>query len=625
MLVICRIFRRYLVKTIIGITVFGFPDLTTADSLIHVNKKPNVILILTDDQGYGDLACHGNPIIKTPNLDELYHASLRFTDFHVSPFCSPTRAQLLTGRYPSRAGVWHSVKGRSLIHRDEVTTADVFRYNGYKTAIFGKWHLGDNYPFRPQDRGFDEVLVHGGGGIGNTPDYWANDYFDDTYYHNGKPEKYKGYCTDIWFEEGMKFIEKNKNEQFFVYLSTNAPHLPYVVAEKYRKMYPGIETGLQEFYGMITNIDDNIGRLREKLRKLKLEDNTILIFITDNGSSRGSEIYNAGMRGGKGAQWDGGHRVPFFIYWPEGDIQKGRDIEVLTSGIDLLPTLIEVCQLNRPQGPALDGRSLVPLIKGKFNKWKDRTIVVDNQRVTYPMKYRRTTVMTNRWRWVDGRELYDIRQDPAQKNNVVDLFPDVVNKLKPEYEEWWKDVYQSTKNKYEIIIGSDKENPSFLTAHDLHGAAIWNHDQVLSGKKSGGYWEIFVENDGQYEISLRRWPKEFNHPITSEPLVPANLKYLIYHSYHNNLSYSLINKRGIKIPATQAQITIGGQYLVKKIPEYVSESNYPDYETNENGQVTAVNFRIELKRGSTKLSAWFVNGQNDGDINGAYYVYATKL
>lgn len=500
------------------------------NKLRQTKEKPNVVFILTDDQGYGDLACHGNPFIKTPYLDILHGSSLRFTNFHVSPCCSPSRAQLITGRYSSRTGVWHTVKGRSLLHKDEVTIADIFKTNGYKTAIFGKWHLGDNYPFRPQDNGFDEVLVFGGGGIGNIPDYWANDYYDDTYFHNGKPEKYDGFCTDVWFNEALKFIENNKNTPFFVYIATNAPHLPYVVPENYRKMYSGIETGLQEFYGMITNIDDNIGKLREKLRQLKLEDNTVLVFMTDNGSSRGFLKYNAEMRGGKGTPYDGGHRVPFFIYWPDGNIKIGKDIDVLTGGIDLVPTLMEMCGLKKPEGPELDGKSLVSLIKGDLDKWEDRTLVVDNQRVTYPRKYRQTSVMTQQWRWVDGKELYDINKDTGQQNDVASQFPDVVKKLKSEYAKWYEDVYLSTKKKYEIIIGSDKESPSFLTAHDLHGAVVWNQDQVLAGKPCGGYWEIFVEKDGQYEISLRRWPKEFNQPITSEPLVPAELKYLIYDS-----------------------------------------------------------------------------------------------
>ena len=604
------------------IFLFAFSEIFTA-SLSTIKQKPNVVFILTDDQGYGDLACHGNPHIKTPNLDKLHSESLRFTDFHVSPFCSPTRAQLLTGRYPQRTGVWHSIKGRSLIHRDEITSADIFKKNGYNTGIFGKWHLGDNYPFRPQDRGFEEVLVHGGGGIGNTSDYWANDYFDDTYYHNGEPKQYKGYCTDVWFDEAIKFIEQKKDERFFVYLSTNAPHLPFVVPEKYKKMYAGIEPGLLEFYGMITNIDDNIGRLRKKLKELKLEDNTIFIFITDNGSSRGAKTYNAGMRGTKGSEWDGGHRVPFFMYWPNGDFNSGRDIGDLTAGMDLLPTLMELCNLKETKGLKFDGRSLVPLINSKVNVWKERSIIIDNQRVTYPIKFRRTSVMTDQWRWVNGKELYDINKDPDQSNNVSFRYPDVVEKLSKVYDAWWEDVYQSTKKKYEIIIGSDKENPSFITSHDLHGGAVWNHDQVLAGKKCGGYWELFVEIDGMYEISLRRWPREFNFPITSQPQVPMDLKDFFYSS--SRLSYAAANEKSKKISATQAQINIAGQHLVKHIPDNILGNAGLDYEVTGEGEVTAVNFRLSLKRGSTKLSAWFVNGRDDGDIAGVYYAYITKL
>lgn len=198
---------------------------------------PNVILVMTDDQGYGDLGCHGNKIIKTPNLDNLYSQSTRLTNFHVSPTCSPTRAALLTGHYSNLTGVWHTVSGRSLIHRDEIVLAKTFKTSGYATGMFGKWHLGDNYPFRPQDRGFDEVVIHAGGGIGNTHDYWNNDYFDDYYSHNGQYKKYQGYCTDVWFSEAIRFIEKNQDQPFFCYISTNAPHGPFHVQDpaEYRR------------------------------------------------------------------------------------------------------------------------------------------------------------------------------------------------------------------------------------------------------------------------------------------------------------------------------------------------------------------------------------------------------
>ncbi len=287
------------------------------------DRAPNVVLVLTDDQGYGDLACLGNPILQTPNIDSLHRQSLRLTDFHVGPTCAPTRAALMTGRYCNRTGVWHTVMGRSLLRRDEVTMADVFAAGGYRTGVFGKWHLGDNYPYRPQERGFHEVLVHGGGGVGQTPDYWGNRYFDDAYWHNGVPEKQKGYCTDVWFEAALRFIETNRDRPFFAYIATNAPHSPYNVAEKYSGLYAGKDVPNANFYGMITNIDENVGRLQSKLKALGLEENTILIFMTDNGTAagfQGKRAFNAGMRGNKGSEYDGGHRVPCFIRWPAGGL-----------------------------------------------------------------------------------------------------------------------------------------------------------------------------------------------------------------------------------------------------------------------------------------------------------------
>ncbi|MFQ6097963.1 MAG: sulfatase-like hydrolase/transferase, partial [Armatimonadota bacterium] len=271
--------RRDFLKAV-GLGAVSLPARQTLLAAEGRAKRPNVVLVMTDDQGYGDLACLGNSVIETPNLDRLHGESVRLSNFHVDPTCSPTRASLMTGRYSSRTGVWHTIMGRSLLHKDEVTMADVFAASGYRTGIFGKWHLGDNYPFRPEDRGFQEVLVHGGGGVGQGPDYWGNDYFDDTYRHNGELEAFKGYCTDVFFENAVEFIEANKGRPFFVYLPTNAPHGPYNVAEEYQKPYlaKGVEARQASFYGMITNIDDNMGRLMRRLRDLGLEKDTILIF-----------------------------------------------------------------------------------------------------------------------------------------------------------------------------------------------------------------------------------------------------------------------------------------------------------------------------------------------------------
>jgi len=547
------------------------------------SKRPNVVLVITDDQGYGDLACHGNPIIQTPNLDRLYGESIRLTNFHVDPTCSPTRSALMTGRYSSRTGVWHTIMGRSLLRKDEVTMADVFSASGYRTGIFGKWHLGDNYPFRPQDRGFDEVLIHGGGGVGQGPDYWGNDYFDDTYLHNGKPERFNGYCTDVWFDNALKFIEANKNRPFFCYLPTNAPHGPYNVADKYSSPYldKGVPQNRARFYGMITNIDENMGRLIRRLKEWGLEQNTILIFMTDNGTSAGD---SAGMRGKKGSEYEGGHRVPFFIRWPAGGLSGSRDINQLTAHIDILPTLIELCGLKRPRGVEFDGASLVPLLRGEVKGWPDRTLFVHSQRIEHPEKWRKSSVMTERWRLVNGKELYEIKADPGQTSNVADAHPQVVKKLREAYSRWWADISSRFDEYCRIIIGSDRENPCRLMSHDWHGPKVpWSQGAVRGAMQSNGFWAVEVARDGMYDFSLRRWPMELNKPITAT--IPG----------------------GRAISATRARLKLADVDVTQPVST----------------DATAVTFQVKLKAGKARLQTWFTDDQ--GRSWGAYYVYVRRL
>ena len=316
-------------------------------------RAPNIVLVLTDDQGYGDLASTGNPILSTPNLDGFHKESARLTNFHVGPVCAPTRAGLLTGHYACSTGVWYTSSGRSLLRRDERTLADVLAASGYRTAIFGKWHLGDNAPYRPEDRGFETATVHNGGGISQTPDFWGNDYFDDTYMVNGQRQAFRGYCTDVWFAEALRFIHENRQRPFFCYIATNAPHGPFNVPARYFEAYRGkVPEQRARFYGMIANLDENFGRLRVALNNLGLEKNTIVAFMTDNGTSAGCALdgsgflregYNAGMRGKKGSPYEGGHRVPFFIHWPSGGLVHGVDITQLAANIDIMPTLLELC------------------------------------------------------------------------------------------------------------------------------------------------------------------------------------------------------------------------------------------------------------------------------------------
>ncbi len=563
---------------------------------------PNVVFVITDDQGYGDLGCHGNDIIITPNIDKLHGESVRFTNYHVGPTCAPTRAGIMTGRYCNCTGVWHTIMGRSLLRRDETTMADIFKFNGYRTGMFGKWHLGDNYPFRPHDRGFEIALYHGGGGVSQTPDYWGNDYFDDTYFLNGEPIAFEGYCTDIWFREAIKFIDANQNNPFFCYISTNAPHAPYNVDESYSSFYKGkVPDYRANFYGMITNIDENIGRLRAKLKELGIEENTILIYMTDNGTSAGCSLdnqgfvkegFNAGMRGMKGWEYDGGHRTPFFLYWKAGGFSEGKNINQLSANIDILPTLIDLCNLDVPEGLNIHGISLKPLMIGETENWIDRAIVTDSQRVEYPIKWRKSAVMTNRWRLINGIELYDIISDPEQRNDIAKYNPEIVNELRSHYEKWWDIVSPTFDIDCPIIIGSDNEKMTRLTTHDWHGEqCAWNQGQIREGLECNGYWIVHIEEDGDYEFELRRWPKEEDRSITEG--IPGE----ITDWYHGGKALNL----------TKARVIIADQ------------EKYATIDPSEKG----VKFRFSLKSCTTRLQTFLYN--SEGFSIGAYYVYIKKL
>ncbi len=474
--------------------------------------RPNVILIMTDDQGYGDLACHGNPIVKTPTLDKLYGESVRFTNFHVDPCCAPTRSALMTGCYSSRAGVWHTIGGRSLLKEGMTTIADVFSQNGYETGIFGKWHLGENYPFRPIDRGFKESIVHGGGGVGQNPDFWGNDYFDDTYKHNGKFEKYEGYCNTVWFSEALKYIQKNKEKPFFCYVATNLPHAPLRVDEKYIEPYKEHSSDrIAGYYGMITKLDEDIATLLKGVKELGLEENTILIFMSDNGpcpwfggivmdfeTGYPQEGYAAGMRGGKIWGYENAHRVPFFIRWPKGNIGGGKDVDALAAHIDVMPTLIDLCKLNAPEKPDYDGQSLVPLLNGELKNETDRTLFVHNQRIQFPEKDKEYQVLTDTWRLVkrEKDELYNSKTDPGQHHDLAEKYPEIVADLYSRYEKWWDDTSVDFDKYAQIYIGSEHENPATLYSHDSFS------------RNGTNIWVLNVARDGKYNIKLNKWHQE---------------------------------------------------------------------------------------------------------------------
>jgi len=486
-------------------------------SLLLAAKTPNIIIVITDDQGYGDLGCNGNPLIKTPNLDAFSKTAVRFSDYHVSPTCAPTRGALMCGQVTDKAGPWHTINGRNYLRAEKLTIAQMLRAKDYQTAMFGKWHLGDNYPFRPQDRGFQYALYHGGGGVGQTPDYFGNDYNNDTYFINGKPKKFEGYCTDVFFTEAIAWIEKrDASKPFFMYLSTNAPHSPYVVDKKYRDLYPETYEGRKvprEFFGMITNIDENFAKLDHKLKELHLFENTLLIFTTDNGSSSGSKFYNAGMKDGKGSNYDGGHRVPLMARWPKGN-WGDKTIDRLTAHIDLFPTFMELAGVEIPSDYELDGRSLLPLIHDQ--PWEDRVIFTDSQRIYTPAKWRKTAVMSDRWRLIDETKLYNIHADPGQEKDVAKDFPEVAAHLSKAYDKMWSNIEPGLAEPTFITVGTQHENPSVLTSHDWRGevsSVPWNQTHIVEGIDSNGYWMANFTKTGTYRFKLRRWAPEIDWSI----------------------------------------------------------------------------------------------------------------
>ena len=497
-------------------------------------RRPNIVLVITDDQGYGDLGCTGNPWLRTPALDDFYADAVRLRDFHVGPTCAPTRAGLLTGHYANSTGVWHTIGGRSLLREGEVTLADTLRAAGYRTAIFGKWHLGDNPPYRPGDRGFDECVTHGGGGIGQTPDAWGNDYFDDVYSVNGQPRRFAGYCTDVWFAEARAFLTRmaTTRQPFFCYLAPNAPHSPFNVPPPYAAPYRSLMSARRaNFYGMIANLDENFARLRATLRELALEEDTILIFMTDNGTAAGArfdaagflrEGYNAGLRGGKGSPYDGGHRVPFFLRYPRGALCGGRDINTLCAHIDVMPTLLELCNVPTPRALSWHGRSLVPILRDAAAAWPERTLVTDSQRLTEPVKWRQSAVMSDRWRLIDGAKLYDIRADREQRRDLAAQHPTEVARLRAAYEEWWAIVSEQAARNVPIALGA--ETVTTLSAHDWRNEASdcpWHQGHIRAGHRSEGYWEVRVLRAGRYQFALRRWPEDAGR-CEGHPLLTAS-------------------------------------------------------------------------------------------------------
>ncbi len=515
------------------VAVLGFAS-TFGASTPKAPDRPNVIVIMTDDQGYGDFGATGNRVIRTPHLDRMAAGGVRMTRFYVSPVCTPTRACLMTGRYNYRTRAIDTFVGRAMMEPEEVTVAEVLRDAGYATGIFGKWHLGDCYPLRAIDQGFEEALVHRGGGIGqpSDPPEGKGRYTDAVLFHNGKQVQTKGYCTDVYFDAAMEWIEKNhaRGRSFFAYIPTNAPHFPaHDVPQGLYKQYKKAEIqsimlrkhnakslrdnidNVARVFAMITNIDDNVGRLFRKLERLDIIDDTLVIFLTDNGPN--SRRYVGPLRGMKGDVHEGGVRTVFFAHW-RAQLQAGRTCSTLAAHIDIMPTVLDVCGVATPSKVKLDGRSILPLLKGQRVCWPDRTIFIQAHRGNKPVLYHHFCAVGQRWKLVNasgfGRQqlpgppefkLYDLCADPGERNNLAKQHRDIAERLKRQYELWFEDVSSTRPDNYappRIHVGTPHENPTVLTRQD------WRHtDGRPWAPDSNGRWLLHVAAAGTYDVRLR--------------------------------------------------------------------------------------------------------------------------
>ncbi|WP_372949111.1 arylsulfatase [Mariniphaga sp.] len=541
-------------KTILALSAF-----TIAASMLSSAQKtrqPNVVLIITDDQGYGDLGYTGNPHVKTPVLDNFARESIRFNQFYVSPVCAPTRASLMTGRFSLRTGVRDTYNGGAIMAPEEVTIAEMLKNTGYTTGAFGKWHLGDNYPSRPNDQGFDESLIHLSGGMGQPGDFTTffkrdSSYFDPVLWYNGEQKGYKGYCSDIFTSEAVAFIEKNQEEPFFCYLAFNAPHTPLQVPEEYYNLYKNIDPtsgfpndgkpfpqmsekdkeDARKVYAMVTNIDDNVGKLLNKLEELKIADNTLVIFMTDNGPQQ--PRYVAGMRGRKGSVYRGGVRVPFFLKFP-ALFHGNRDIETTTAHIDILPTLAEICNAKMPIDRKIDGKSLLPLLK------EENIADFDNRPLFFywtrrlPELYQNIALQKGPYKLVghtnfdaplENFELFNIQKDEFELKNILPENKKLASEMKTELDQMIQEISNSPhlQNSLRIVIGSEHENPVYLNRNDAGGSrGIWTQEEVF------GFWKVKIQ-EGKYNIRFK-----FIQPLESEGTMFLETNSLIFRQENKN-------------------------------------------------------------------------------------------
>jgi arylsulfatase A len=565
--------------------------LTALGSQLLASQPPNVLLIITDDQGYGDFSIHGNTHLQTQHIDKLGQSGVRFDRFFVNSFCAPTRAALLTGRWPLRTGCHGVTHNREAMRPSEVTMAEALKTSGYQTACIGKWHNGEQFPFTPQGQGFDHVFGFNNG-------HW-NNYFDATLLRGTQPEPTKGYITDVLTDDVISFITARQKQPFFCYLAYNAPHSPYQVPDKYFEKFKakGFDEKVAAFYAMCENIDDNVGRLLAHLDQLKLADNTIVVFLTDNGGTAGVKTYNAGMRGSKTSVHEGGTRVPLFIRWPAAGWQP-QLVKPIASHIDLFPTLLDLCGVKLPDGPKLDGISLRPLLEGKANAWSKRTLFSHNP-IDETNKFP-GAVRTQRHRLVreikgpaggskaksndasaSPWQLYDMETDPGQEKDIAGEHTDLVQKLAAQYDTWFTDISSSVLQRFPLPVGHAEHNPVELHApqsyfnkplHFASGPGFAN--DWLTGWTDAAakvWFEIDVVTEGEYEIelayasdaedsllhlSISGQSLEVPIPAASAPEIPLPHRDAEGKARYRDRSWQTLKAGTLKLPKGPARLTL---------------------------------------------------------------------
>ncbi len=494
------------------------PLLLALSSFTLAEERPNIVLIMTDDQGYADLSAMGNPVLQTPHIDSLARDGASMDTFYVSPVCSPTRASLMTGRYNYRTRLVDTFKGRSMMEPEEYTIAEALSEAGYYTGIFGKWHLGDNYPMRATDQGFQEALIHLGGGLGQPSEPRENKrrYTDAILFRNNQPVQTKGYCTDVYFDAAIDYIDKSlkAKKPFFTYIATNAPHSPYHdVPEKLYQKYKRTDLTpillgndsdadtVARVFAMVENIDQNVGKLLQHLKRKRIEENTIVIFMIDNGPN--TRRYIANSRGKKNEVHDGGIRSPFFIRWP-AQLEAGFRNDRIAAHIDVMPTLLEAAQVSLPADHPFDGRSILPLLKGESIPWPDRTLFLQVHRGNEPIPFHHIAVREQRWKLVHPTgfanskmpedvpmELYDMIVDPGESRNLYEERPEIAQRLTRAYENWFEEVSNSRPDNYappRIVLGTDYETSTTLSTQDRRE----NDD--------GGEWLLEFRGGRSYDV-----------------------------------------------------------------------------------------------------------------------------